>query len=546
MPPGLPAPQAEDPSARLAELRDRLAELRRDYQGHTSLREIAKRTGPDGITYTTVDAVLKCERLPQLESLRKVVAALGGDKAMFEALHTAAGQRRPEVPAKARPAHVRVNTEAWFPVLARTGVSEGLLRGLPAGDVEPDLAELDAFVRGSLPAIQLDVQTAFQSRVFRVDSAAMFWIVMLVDSILTGDRVGERRWLLSTTDEVKRRHPEEFERVREVWQWTFDTYLRSSADGLLEWFVDEAIGAAGDDHNRLYRGLSLLLDVAKKDPPSVQLIRAALQRRDDELRADGAGPKMLGKLRVLIVGADHDHYTEGELAFRDKLVPFPPTEVRPYEFRAMRYPLRVADVEAILGRPLDGGPALPFVLDQPPGDDAFRGLSQELTRIISSVPPFEDEGKWRWDIPTVAEWLTLADCVDQPYPWGWEPPTPKHANLKWTVESRLSPVETFLEGKTKAGVYDCCGGVHEIVRELPHERFETDQRFEAAFRIAGGSYWTPPAWVDCQGFRRLSRQVRGGPRSTVGIRLIVYREADEEPRWRSLKAFRVARQFRDH
>jgi formylglycine-generating enzyme required for sulfatase activity len=145
----------------------------------------------------------------------------------------------------------------------------------------------------------------------------------------------------------------------------------------------------------------------------------------------------------------------------------------------------------------------------------------------------------------VAEWLALAGCIDQRFPWGNAPPTRAHANLKFDTDSRLKPVGTFLAGCSPAGVYDCCGGVHEIVREMPHERFVSDQRFAAAFRLAGGSYWTEPVGLTCQRLRHLSvRERTTGHPSTVGIRLILYREADESARWASLREFRKHRQAR--
>ncbi|MEV4536855.1 hypothetical protein AB0J82_24055 [Asanoa sp. NPDC049518] len=539
-----------DSAARLSEIRERLAELRRDYPGHTSLREIAKRTGKDRITYTTVGEVLKCDRLPKWDTLRKVVVALGGDVDAFRDLHGAAERRAPAPRPAALPAHIVVDAGAWSPLLARDGVSEGLLRGAPAAEVSPDLARLDEFVRQSLPAIRIELRTAFRGRTFRIESVEQFWTIMLVDSVLTGDTLGLRRWLLRETDTVRRREPAAFARVRDVWQWMFDTYLSSWADltgsGLLESFVEEAVGEAALDHNRLYRGVSLLLDIARFDEPSVRLIRGALKRHDSTLRANGAGPAMLGKLRVLIADAEHDlFYSTGGATFQADLVAFPVRPGQPYEFRAMRHPLTVGDVEGLLRRSLGADLAKPFVLEQPPGRTAFGGMWGELSHIISSMPHYADDPNWRWDIPTVAEWLTLADCVDQPFPWGDKPPTPDHANLKWDVHTRLSPIGAFEDGRSRADVYDCCGGVNEIVRELPIEKFGSDEKFAAAFRLAGGSYDTPPVGVTCQRFRRLSDRDRGERPSTVGIRLIVYRKDDEDRRWLALRRFRAVRQVKD-
>ncbi|MFC7548986.1 hypothetical protein [Plantactinospora sp. GCM10030261] len=555
----LPPPDPpSDGTAALGELRQCLEDLRVNYRGgRTSLRAIAQRT-PGRISYTTVGDVLRCDKPPQWETLKEVVIALDGAVRTFHALHAAVIRSgRPEAAPPTIGAHLRIPTRAWLPLLELDGVSEGLLRGRPAAQVTPGLAALDEYLTRSLPGIRVEVEADFRSRTFRVDSVRQFWIVMLVDSVLHAESPGLRRWLLSHTDLILHKERPFEPHLSEVWQWMFDTYLTSAVDsGLFETIASEAVTEAvtANDHNRLYRTIAFLLGIAADDPPSIRLILEALEKHDRHLRNVGGSPAMLGKVRVLIAEADHalGGHAPGTLRFQDEVVRFPadpgrrPGRLLPagraYEFRAMKYPLTVGDVDAILHRPPSPDRAKPFVLTQDRTDGtAFGGLWRELTQVVNSVPRYVDGEIWRWDIPTVAEWLVLSGCLDQPYPWGHEPPTPERANLKFDVTSRLSPVGTFLSGRTTTDVYDCCGGVHEIVRELPHDRFVSDLRFEGAFRLAGGSYWSPPQGVTCQRFRHLTARDRGGRPSTVGIRLVVYRESDEERRWAAQRTLRPRR-----
>ncbi|GIG85655.1 formylglycine-generating enzyme family protein [Plantactinospora endophytica] len=441
-------------------------------------------------------------------------------------------------------AHVRIAARAWMSYLERRGVSEGLLRGRPAGEVFPALAPLDEFLARSLPEIDVQVRTAYRPRDVPVDSVDRFWTIMLIDSILHDGGLGLQRWLLRETDIILRQEPAAVPRLTAMWQWLFDNHLRSTAGqpepGLTRTLISEAINHCGDDHKRLYPNVNFLMEVTRDDPVTLRLIRDALQQHDGLLRERGTNPATLKRVRILLgrLGA-----VANPGLFDPDLVSFAASAVCPYPFQAMRFPLTFGEVDAILRRPGGASPATPYVLAPEQADGyAFAGMWRELSNLLGSLPRPPERDDWRWDVPTVAEWITLAGCVSQPYPWGLDPPTPLHANLRFTPDSRLSPVGTYVAGRSPDGVYDCCGGVHELVRELPHEQFEDDRRFEGAFRLAGGSYLSPPHGVTGQRFRHLSPRDRGDRPSCVGIRLVAYRERDEATRWDALRAYRVGRQ----
>jgi len=547
-------------------LRRALADLCASHRQPSS-RQISKRL--DGkLSHTTINNVLRYRGRVSLENLRLVVGALAGegDRSRLDDLWYADNGGRPVdgLPPIGGPVGVRIFSAAWMPYLLQNkSVSDQLLRGCSANEVQPALAPIEDLVRDKPDGIAAEVQTEFGNQVYRVHSVPQLWAVMLVDSVLAHPEMSQN-WLVGETEKILKQSEKALqqatkgpkttetvagrarEQVDEVWSWLFTTYLRRGGpgQGLAPNLLDELLGStldiSGNDANRLFRIFEFLRQTGSDDPAFMQQIVTVLREYEAGLPEDVPEP-IRSKVRTLIWRASpggNGKHTSIPTFVRElvdvsasTLAGYPLS----YPFQAMKHPLTVSDVAAILMTPPDPNvmPGTPKVFTaRRPGmtdERVFAELTKQLTDIVTRCPA-GDDGDWCWAIPTAAEWLVLSGCLDSPYPWGHDAPTRNRANLYFPPdEPRLKEVGLHPGGRSLAGAYDCCGGVHEIVL------VGAEQQMPADYRLAGASYRSPDQTADCRKLRPLiSGGLYGRSRQNLGLRLIRYHRADAAARWTEL------------
>lgn len=522
-------------------LRSALATLHH-RAGKPSLRKIAKATrrSDQPISHTTVGVVLNCEHPTTWQNVESVVVAMKGDTAEFKRLWDAVES----LPAAARAAKPRLTNEmeaevyfdaqSWGVYLDDDGVSHAVLSGKSPATTSPELAPVDDFLRRLPPGFRAGLRTRVGSHV--ATSVEHFWAILLVDRILHANQPNDRRWLLHHTFQNLKRSTDRtaLAGVQEVWNWLFRTYLHSDGpchqDGLLECFLQEEIDVARDNPNRLYRMVEFLLQLADGDRHAIGLTIGALADFERSL-GDAGKPLVLEKIRVLSArGATRIAESGIPRAFAPDVVQVSGGRFCQYVFEVMKYPLTAADM-AVLNpqiRPDPADLARPYVFAASEHDNFDELVSQVRAVVqLSNRSSIDDR---RWDVPTAAEWLTMAGCVDQPYPWGHDKPDPNRANLSYPqAEVRLKPVGIYHAGRSACGAYDCCGGVHEMVKVGPNDQ-------PAHLRLAGASYRSRPSHAACNVLRPLRpSEVRA--RANLGLRLVRYRRRDATLRTEALQAF---------
>jgi len=108
----------------------------------------------------------------------------------------------------------------------------------------------------------------------------------------------------------------------------------------------------------------------------------------------------------------------------------------------------------------------------PPSDWKMMNQPGHQKRPVANVDWADAAAYCKWAgkrLPTEAEWEKAARGTDgRLYPWGNDPPTPRHANYGKTGlhnYGALAPVGTLEDGNSPYGIYDMAGNVWEWVSD---------------------------------------------------------------------------------
>lgn len=449
---------------------------------------------------------------------------------------------------------IRLNLDRWAYLAEKTSnlrekpsmLLDRVLTGASPSEGDEPFHSIEHFLSASLEkGFDVEIYSSQAHVIDKVSSVKDFWKILITFLTLDSGRPGPLKWVIKETAKaLKEKSLNGQSMIDLVWEHICQRYCDHSnpyyRDEALNLIVTLTIASSREPrnwkHSFLYRVIIFLYSKLESDPASVRRIAEQLHHFDEELGND-APPKYLESLKVLIGrGRAIAMNGTGDIPqFNTKLVSISGSVLCDYQFEAMVCPITWEDYSSLKGHlPNQLGDNLPypyvFKIVSEEGHDLYNLLASEVMSIIHLCRLGEPDDQFDWDVPTACEWLALAGCESQTFPWGNDPPTPLRANLDFGDTSKLRPVGTRPQGASKFGVQDCCGNVHEIVRISRGNIFPLD------FRLAGGCFQTNIHVADCQVLRPFKKKKEDNRRN-IASRLIRYRKRDEEKRYKALKEF---------
>lgn len=306
---------------------------------------------------------------------------------------------------------------------------------------------------------------------------------------------------------------------------------------IFEKIISTALEKAGKkDYEFLYLFFKYFISKLDNNVDAVGfLIKKLRNHQDDLLRNNEVDvkPNYLERLSLIIdLGVKETKFIQGKITEFAPNIVLVDCEQLPYNFYSMVFPLKNEEFDVITEVTRKVEPIYPFIFSS-------TNPVNQLTELLDNVNWKEQNNEFYWDIPTVYEWLVLADCTENHYPWGNELPNYEIANLSYDENippRRLRHSISFQRGKSKHGVVDCCGNIHELAY---FDMLEYIQRHD--LRLMGGCFETNWLNSSCQIIRKFVEKEGldwgQGERRNVGIRLIKVEKKFKHMRIDTLKEF---------
>jgi hypothetical protein len=451
------------------------------------------------------------------------------------------------LPEPVRVAALRLDLDTWTQLASTVGdgkVPDRLIHDQKLKPSDEPFTSLSQFLTATTKrGLAIEVYSGKAQISSRISNPVDFWLMLLSSLSLDAGKSGVLIWLIKeTVKDLKNKSVTSDSTIYKLWKFTAQQYCNQLSPyyrpNVIDFISSIAIESANQNHGFLFLFFSFLYKILESDLLSTRKIAENLERFAEHL-GNNAPPSFLERLKYLIgIGRGLTLRDMSDTPrFEPHIVAIPANQYTGYEFQTMINPLTVYENSVIRRVPpqKDANPSYPltFAIVSDEGESLFNILTSDVRVIINLCnDEYETDKSYQWDVPTTIEWLSLADCLENHYPWGNEPPTPKHANLDFGTPSKLRPVGTYPLGTSKFGVQDCCGNVHEIVRISSGSFFPEDD-----FRLAGGCYQTNLHFASCQIIRPFKPKESEDNRRNVGLRLIRFRKEDEQKRFIALEKF---------
>lgn len=409
---------------------------------------------------------------------------------------------------------------------------------------------LEAFldsIAGTGVVVELHTGRAIE----QINNAEEFWIRIIATLIAdVKDPSGPWLWLIRESGGELSNTPNSKTRISKVWSYILDSYFNAASVeyrpdalvNLVEAVIEETteISSPSKKSGLLFVVVSFLHKKLGHDTKAIKEINRLLTDYHDAL-GNNENPKFLEVLETLIgIGLNLAVRKLDDLpAFMPRMAPIKFRKWFDYEFEAMIDPLTVLEIAFLKGvlPPTAGeNPKYPYLFKavSDEGKEIYNLFSAEIGSILNLASEYEPDDRFEWDIPTVCEWIALAGCDDQPYPWGTKEVSPALANFDFGKKPKLRPVGAHPAGASRFGIQDCFGNVHEVVRVSESANVPRD------FRLAGGCYQTN-AHLATPGFIRKFKMKEPEVRRNIGLRLVRYKQQDRKKRFRALEEYHAAR-----